>query len=530
MDSSSSDRNPVEMLAEEFLERHRRGERPNIDEFMARHPEKAEEILDLFPALLMMENVRPAVGDVTGDVQGGPSLPGRQKIERLGDYRILREVGHGGMGIVYEAEQESLGRHVALKVLLNHSLLDPKQLRRFQLEARAAARLHHTNIVPVYGVGEHEGVHYYIMKFIQGQGLDLVLKELKRLKNLQSGSKKSATAGRTPGNDLSKENAAAATAEALLSGHFAVTAEFGPDQAAAATRAKKTEAAKAREGSEAPRSVVGSRVPTKLREADQTSPSPSPSMSVSTSSIHLPGQSEHSTLSHRSNQYFHSVARIGMQVADALGYAHGQGVLHRDIKPSNLLLDTQGTVWVADFGLAKAAADQEDLTHTGDIVGTLRYMAPERFRGKADITSDLYSLGLTIYEMLTLRPAFGGGRSQQTHAAGDERGPAAAAQAEPGRATRSGNHRPQSHCPRAGPSLPDAGGPDRRPEAVCRGSADPGPAGERGRTAVALVPAQSRRGESGGSHAGRAGGIAAGGHSSLRADQSCAQRQGKGIE
>src|SRR4051794_36196715 len=101
-----------------------------------------------------------------------------------------------------------------------------------------------------------------------------------------------------------------------------------------------------------------------------------------------------------------SVARIGMQVADALAYAASQGILHRDIKPSNLLLDETGDVWVTDFGLAKAESDGDNLTHSGDIVGTLRYMAPERFNGQGDLRSDVYSLGLTLYELLTLRPAF----------------------------------------------------------------------------------------------------------------------------
>jgi serine/threonine protein kinase len=104
-------------------------------------------------------------------------------------------------------------------------------------------------------------------------------------------------------------------------------------------------------------------------------------------------------------QYWHSVARIGVQVADALAYANSQGVLHRDIKPSNLLLDTRGTVWITDFGLAKAT-DSDDLTHTGDIVGTLRYLAPERLSGESDERSDIYGLGVTLYELLTLRPAF----------------------------------------------------------------------------------------------------------------------------
>jgi serine/threonine protein kinase len=100
------------------------------------------------------------------------------------------------------------------------------------------------------------------------------------------------------------------------------------------------------------------------------------------------------------------VACIGMQVADALAHAASQGVLHRDIKPSNLLLDDTGNVWVADFGLAKADSDPDNLTHSGDVVGTLRYMAPERFSGQGDVRSDVYSLGLTLYELLALRPAF----------------------------------------------------------------------------------------------------------------------------
>src|SRR4029077_10577861 len=122
----------------------------------------------------------------------------------------------------------------------------------------------------------------------------------------------------------------------------------------------------------------------------------------------LPGQSEGSTLSESGNQYWQSVARVGMQVADALAHAASQGVLHRDVKPSNLLLDETGNVWVTDFGLAKADGEGDDLTHTGDVVGTLRYVAPERFNGQGDLRSDVYSLGLTLYEMLTLRPAFDG--------------------------------------------------------------------------------------------------------------------------
>src|SRR5262249_28298632 len=179
-DQSSDERDPVERLAEEFLARHRRGECPSPAEYVECHPQWAQRIHALFPALLLMEHHKPGVSEPghSPEEAGGAAAP----LKQLGDYRIIREVGWGGMGVVYEAEQESLGRRVALKVLAPHGLRDPKLLLRFHREARAAARLHHTNIVPVFGVGESEGRHYYVMQFIPGLGLDAVLEELKRLR------------------------------------------------------------------------------------------------------------------------------------------------------------------------------------------------------------------------------------------------------------------------------------------------------------------------------------------------------------
>jgi WD40 repeat protein/serine/threonine protein kinase len=363
-DQSSAD--PFGPIADEFVEAVRRGQRPSVEEFALRFPEHADEIREILPALALMEQAKS--GDNTPHERGPTkplslALPLRQ----LGDYQILREVGRGGMGVVYEAQQLSLGRHVAIKVLPSHALLDPRQLGRFHREAKAAARLHHTNIVPVFGVGEQAGLHYYVMQFIKGLGLDVVLDELRRLRHLRG--KPSPTCADAPGSPTDGARAVSAVvAHGLLTGDYTVSAGRQPPVAA-------------QRGADAPRS---------------------PDVS---SSIHLPGQTEGSTLSESGGQYWQSVARIGVQVADALAHAAGQGVLHRDIKPSNLLLDDTGNVWVTDFGLAKAD-DGDNLTNTGDIVGTLRYMAPERFNGQGDVRSDVYSLGLTLYEMLTLRPAF----------------------------------------------------------------------------------------------------------------------------
>jgi WD40 repeat protein/serine/threonine protein kinase/regulator of sirC expression with transglutaminase-like and TPR domain len=385
MTDSSSDRNPVEQLAEEFLERHRRGERPSLTEYTDRYPDLADEIRELFPALVMMEQLKPDSADATGSYGGAPE---GKRLERLGDFRILREVGRGGMGIVYEAEQESLGRHVALKVLPSQSLLDPQHQKRFQREARAAARLHHTNIVPVFGVGEHEGLHYYVMQFIQGLGLDDVLRELRRLRQAKS-SPAVNRAGTPQPTVRARDVSAAEVVQAFMTGHFAVTETAGRNAVASDGPAERHPLAEA---------------------TTRTSVTPQPHLATGVtadaSGVHLPGQAGQTALSESGRHYWQSVARVGIQVADALEYANGQGIVHRDIKPSNLLLDTQGTVWVTDFGLAKATADGDNLTHTGDIVGTLRYMAPERFQGHSDVRADIYSLGLTLYELLVQRPAY----------------------------------------------------------------------------------------------------------------------------
>jgi serine/threonine protein kinase/Flp pilus assembly protein TadD len=374
---SSADRDPLERLAEEFVTRFRAGERPALTEFAERHPELADQIRDLFPALVEMEQLKPATGERTGPYSTEP-----QHLEHIAGFRILREIGRGGMGVVYEAVQTSLNRRVALKVLPDHSVRDEKRRERFRREARAAARLHHTNIVPVFQTGEADGVHFYAMQFIAGCGLDQMVIELRRLREGGSGAP-----APVPGSEMNgagSESPPAHIARALA------TNSFGP-RPASGTRTFVPD--------------PEPRAPTATATAAPDAPHPAvPAPSALAGSTTTP---ESAFSSGSGRRYWESVARIGVQAAGALAHAHALGVLHRDIKPSNLLLDAHGTLWVADFGLAKVAED-EDLTGTGDVLGTLRYMAPERFEGECDARADVYALGLTLYELLTLKPAFNG--------------------------------------------------------------------------------------------------------------------------
>ncbi|MCH5376037.1 MAG: serine/threonine-protein kinase, partial [Planctomycetes bacterium] len=401
--SSAGGRVAVEQVAEEYLQRRRQGERPTVEEYAHRHPELAEEIRELFPTLAMLEDCAPGGAEVC---KIAPSEDEPAIAESLGEYRIIREIGRGGMGVVYEAEHQTLRRRVALKMLPCEQASNASSLQRFFLEARAAGRLHHSNIVPVFEVGVHNGLHFYTMQYIQGQNLDSVITELRRLHNsadttLPGELTEAAESATDSPSDLSH-----VVARELLTGQYRKPLdEIVPAETPASAQAE-----------DAPgRSATGSAEDSGPRQT--TNPTHSHDSSAASdgheSRAHLghapddpmrvpkPSELSHVGASHES--YFQRVARVGLQVAEALEYAHRHGVLHRDIKPSNLILDTSGTVWITDFGLAKHEGD--DVTHTGDIVGTLRYMAPERLQGYADARSDLYSLGLTLYELSTLRNA-----------------------------------------------------------------------------------------------------------------------------
>jgi tetratricopeptide (TPR) repeat protein len=291
----------VGQVADEFTRRLQQGERPDPEAYARRHPHLAALLREVLPALQLLGAPAEA-----GQCAGVPEPAGA-----LGDFQLLREVGRGGMGVVYEAEQISLRRRVALKVLPFAAALDPRHLQRFKNEAQAAAQLQHAHIVPVHAVGVERGVHYFAMQFIDGQSLAEVVAALR-------GAAAPGPADTTPA-------AALATARSAGGGAF-----------------------------------------------------------------------------------YRQTARLVLQAAEALDHAHQQGIIHRDVKPGNLLLDAAGHLWVADFGLARCGTDP-GLTGTDHLVGTLRYMSPEQAsarRALVDHRSDIYSLGATLYEALTLQPAY----------------------------------------------------------------------------------------------------------------------------
>jgi serine/threonine protein kinase/tetratricopeptide (TPR) repeat protein len=327
----------VVQALEEYWEAVEAGQPPDLQPFLARHAEIAQPLAECLEGLAWVDAVAGQLplpvpshsgplGLLVGDVQMG--IP-------LGDFHLLREVGRGGMGVVYEAEQISLGRRVALKVLPFVAGLDARQLQRFQTECQAAARLHQSHIVPIHAVGCDRGTHYYAMQFIDGHTLAEVIAELR---------------------------------------------------AAAEERRTKEEGGTTEQA----------------QRTKETSAGPGGPTRDLVSSFTL-----------RPSAFFRTAAGWGIQAAEALDYAHRQDVIHRDIKPANLLVDGQGNLWVTDFGLARLLGES-GLTLTGDLVGTLRYMSPEQALGqRVDHSADIYSLGVTLYELMTLEPAVPGTDRQE---------------------------------------------------------------------------------------------------------------------
>ncbi len=266
---------------------------------------------------------------------------------RIEGYKILGVLGQGGMGIVYRAVQTTLNRDVALKVLpMMIGSSSPDAVARFRREATAAARLHHTHIVPIYDFGESEDAYYYAMELITGQPLSSMA------------------------SYLAEQDATMATSVRFVE-------------------------------------IVRSALSTpSVRLAIDSGEEPT---------NFQPPEGIVTALDGRGRVYYRQIASWIADVADALHYAHGQGIIHRDIKPANLILSIDGRIMVADFGLAKSSEDRS-ITMTGSVMGTLRYMSPEQAMARrvdVDHRTDIYSLGATLYELLTLRPIFGGTDERQ---------------------------------------------------------------------------------------------------------------------
>jgi len=268
------------------------------------------------------------------------TISGLEPNVRIGDFRIEKRLGSGGMGTVYQAFQISLHRRVALKVLPPGFAMSRGAVKRFHREARAAAKLHHTNIVAIYAEGEESGTCYYAMEMIEGQSLGQIIEALR----------------------------------------------------AAKAQAPEPHTSTATEGS------------TNREQSALTGPAKT---ALQTSETLTAGAS--------TQRYFDTIARLIADVADALDYAHKQGIVHRDVKPSNLMLGNDGRLSLMDFGVARMMEDQS-MTVTGSFVGTPHYMSPEQISGaadKLDHRTDIYSLGVTLYELLTLECPFAGDNREQ---------------------------------------------------------------------------------------------------------------------
>jgi WD40 repeat protein/serine/threonine protein kinase len=341
------------------------GTAPPREQFLEHHPQLAEDLDACLAALRFIGRAAEAPRALAAGAAAEPlpeAPPGQ-----LGDFRLLREVGRGGMGVVYEAEQVSLGRRVALKVLPFAATMDPRQLKRFHNEARAAAALDHPHIVPVHAVGCERAVHFYAMQFIDGQTLADLIRELRAGEGREAITEERRSTIEEQGLKIPDRESRSEEAEATAPGKPAV------------------------------------RVPQAETREDAAPTNPTSTLNGRSSSFHP------------RSSFFQTVARLGIQAAEALDHAHQLGVLHRDVKPANLLVDSRGQLWVTDFGLAHMQSGAH-LTMTGDLVGTLRYMSPEQALAKrvvVDHRTDVYSLGATLYELLTLEPAFGGNDRQE---------------------------------------------------------------------------------------------------------------------
>ena len=317
-------RQPVEILATQFVEELRQGTAPTVEDYARRYPVHAETIRESFPVLALLEQSR-LQKEASAFRQ---NMPDKFPFTQLGRCELLCELGRGGMGVVFQARESDSGHIVAVKVLPWRVSIVPEWQKRFEEEARTTAKLRHRNIVPVFRFGQEHGYCYFVMQYVNGIGLDLVINKLKEVEGVIYTDEIARQEANKPDGFITTE-----------------MSQISPEDAANYKRRRLTQ------------------------------------------------------------KSWKGFTQLAIQAAQALRYAHQQGILHNDIKPGNLLLDGGGRVWITDFGLSHPIEDPD-----GDaaqrVMGTLRYMAPERLLSAFDARSDIYSLGMTLYELLTLRPAF----------------------------------------------------------------------------------------------------------------------------
>lgn len=328
-------RQPVEILASQFVEELRQGLSPSAESYARRYPLHADVIRESFPVLALLEQSRVQ----TEAAAFRQNMPETFPFNRLGKCELLCEVGRGGMGVVFQARELDTGHIVAVKMLPWRVSIVPEWQKRFEEEARTTAKLRHRNIVPVFRFGQEHGYCYFVMQFVNGIGLDLIINRLNEV-------------------------------DGVMYQHEIERIE-----------------------SQKPAGFVGSgeMEAIKLNSTGKASPNVARKKLTPTS--------------------WRSFTQIAIQSAQALRHAHKEGILHNDIKPGNLLVDGGGRVWITDFGLSQSIDPKEDVTDR--IMGTLRYMAPERLLGSFNASSDIYSLGMTLYELLTLQPAFAANNAEQ---------------------------------------------------------------------------------------------------------------------
>lgn len=335
--SSDEDTSPpdqVDALFGQYIDRLNRGEILDAEEIRREHPQVAEQLIERLKDF-----------QAFGSTDAGSDLE-----DVFGSYRILKELGRGGMGVVYEAHDQAMDRRVALKVLSAGFAIDERSVERFRREARIVGKLRHPAVVAVYATGVEKGTPFIAMEYVEGETLEKIL-ERKR-----------------PPPSLRSKRASLVSKAARLFSASTPTVEVAPSS--------KDPAAAEEEDQD---------------EDDSWSPIPSTTAAMDLS-------------------YCIRMAKTFAAVAEGLQHAHASNVIHRDLKPSNLMLDPDGNLRLLDFGLARLEG-QDHLTRSGEIVGTPRYMSPEQAaagRALVDHRTDIYSLGATLYELLTLRPPLEG--------------------------------------------------------------------------------------------------------------------------